>query len=240
VAPSGGVERLGGHFRTEPASPLPEVAVADAGSTGPDPYVGVRPVFDLDAATGSVLVRRALRGNQDLAAVRVVFDPDRVTATLTGQVAEPALRRAADRRLAALWFLAAVEDRIETPAVVPGQLARLGAVAGSARRFTPLGRWFYAVPVQVHWIDPLPVSGSEWWVNVFLPGGPHFAHRLVETPPGRSGRLTVMVDRSAMNAAGLAADAPVSVALSLGAEAAAPTDPRIVSNVATLRWRLPR
>jgi hypothetical protein len=30
------------------------------------------------------------------------------------------------------------------------------------------------------------------------------------------------------------------VALSLGAEATAPTDPRIVSNVAPLRWRLPR
>ncbi len=36
--PSEGFVRLGGHFRTEPAAPLPEVAVEDAATTGPDPY----------------------------------------------------------------------------------------------------------------------------------------------------------------------------------------------------------
>jgi len=34
---------MGGHFRTEPASPMPEVKVEKADEVGPDPFVGVRP-----------------------------------------------------------------------------------------------------------------------------------------------------------------------------------------------------
>src|SRR5262249_22231987 len=105
--PAGGTVRLGGHFRTEPTAPRPEVAVADADARGPDPYVGLRPAFDLDATQGAELARQALRGTRELAALAVAFDPDRATARLTGHVADPATRRAADRRLAGLWFLAA-------------------------------------------------------------------------------------------------------------------------------------
>ena len=57
-APGAGFVRLGGHFRTEPATPLAEVAVEDAATTGPDAYVGVRPAFDLDGETGAELVRK--------------------------------------------------------------------------------------------------------------------------------------------------------------------------------------
>ena len=42
-----------------------------------------------------------------------------------------------------------------------------------------------------------------------------------------------------MTAAGQPVDAPVSVTLSLGAEAPTPTDPHVVSNVAPLRWSVP-
>jgi hypothetical protein len=239
TTPSGGFVRLGGHFRTEPAVPLPEVAVQDAETTGPDPYVGVRPAFDLTAETGAALVRQALRGNELLADVKVAFDPDRATATLSGTLTEPALRRAADRRLEPLWFLAAVENRIVTPTVAAGQLALLGEVAGPPRRITPLGRRFYEVPVAVRWGDPLPVQGSDWYMNVYTPGGGHFAHKLVEGAPNNRGRVTVLVDPAKMAAAGLAADAPVSIALSLGAEAPSPADHQVVSNVAPLRWSLP-
>ena len=235
----GGFVRMGGHFRTEPKSPLPDEAVAKDDSTGPDPYAGVRPALDLDAAKGAELVRRALRGNKDLDAVQVVFDPDRATATLSGTLAEPSARRMADRRLESLWFLAAVENRIETPTLAPGQLAQLGAASGPARRITPLGRWYYEVPIQVRWGDPQPVSGTDWYVNVYLPGGAHFGHRMVPAEPNRAGKIHVLIDQARMRAAGLAVDAPVTVALSLGAEAPNLGDPRIVSNPATLQWHLP-
>jgi hypothetical protein len=239
TTPSGGFVRLGGHFRTEPASPLPEVAVEGEDATGPDPYVGIRPAFDLTAETGAELIRRALRGNALLADVSVTFDPDRATATLTGTLPEPSLRRAADRRLELIWFLAAVENQIVTPTPAPGQLATLGSPAGPVRRITPLGRWVYEIPVSVRWADPLPVSGSEWWVNIYPAGGAHFAHRLVEIASNDTRKVTVAIERARMTAAGLPVDAPVSIALSLGAEAPTPTDPHVVSNVVPLRWSVP-
>ena len=121
--PGGGFVRMGGHFRTEPKSPPPEDEVAQDDTTGPDPYVGVRPVLDLDAEKGAEVVRRALHGNKALEAVEVSFDPDRATATLTGTLPEPFLRRSADQRLQGLWFLAAVENQIKTPTAAPWQLA---------------------------------------------------------------------------------------------------------------------
>jgi len=242
-APGAGFVRLGGHFRTEPATPLAEVAVEDAATTGPDPYVGVRPAFELDAEAGAELVRKALRGNGLLAEVAVVYDPDRATATLTGTLPDPALRRAADRRLEPLWFLAAVENAIETPQQAAGQLATLGPIAGPVRRITPLGRWIYVVPVSVRWGDPLPVRGSQWYVNVYPHGDSsgkgHYAYKLVEIEPDSTGRMDVLIERGKLIAAGVPADAPVSVALSLGAAAPTPTDPRIVSNVALVRWSAP-
>ncbi|SIO64727.1 hypothetical protein SAMN05444166_7383 [Singulisphaera sp. GP187] len=233
-----GFARLGGHFRTEPAEADAKVEVTTPDSTGPDPYVGVRPVFELDARAGSELARKALAGDPRLAKLQPQFDPDRATVTLLGTLTESSWRAEADRRLASLWFVAAVENRVETPTFAKGQLARLGGLAGPVRRITPLGRWFYEVPLEVRWSDPLPVTGSEWWVNVYLPGGGHLSHRLASTEPDRSRRLTVLIDRSRMAAAGLAADAPVSVALSLAGDAANPADPRVVSNVVPVRWQL--
>jgi hypothetical protein len=243
TAPGAGFVRMGGHFRTEPAAPLAEVAVEDPATTGPDPYVGLRPAFDLDAETGAELVRKALRGNKLLANVSVAFDPERATAKLSGSLPDAALRRAADRRLEPLWFLAAVENAIETPTQAAGQLATLGPIVGPVRRITPLGRWIYVVPISVRWGDPLPVRGSQWYVNVYphcdTSGAGHYAYKLVEIEPNASGRLDVLVERSKLIAAGVPPDAPVSVALSLGAPAPTPTDPQIVSNVTLLRWSAP-
>jgi hypothetical protein len=218
---------------------LPELAVARGNTTGENPYVGLRPAFSLDARAGSERLSRVLRTDPRLAGVQAAFDPDRATATLTGTLPESTLRRLADRLLGPLWFVAAVENRIVTPALAPNQLARLGEVVGPVRRITPLGHWLYEVPITVRWSNPLPVDGSQWWVNVYLPGGSSFGHRLVEPKPGGSERLIVLIDQSAMAAAGLPANAPVSVALSLGDKAANPADPHVVSNVAPIRWRLP-
>lgn len=239
VAPSGGFLQMGGNFRTEPVSPLPEVAVAKGDSTGPNVYVGVRPAFLLDARAGAEIVRNALRADPSLNGVQVEFDPNRATATLTGKLPESTLRRLAETRLEPLWFLAAVENRIETPVYESDQIARLVNVVGTVRRIAPLGRWIYEVPIQVRWINPLPVVGSEWWVNVYLPGGGSFSHRLLEAKPGTSQRLIVLIDRAKMAAAGLPVNAPVAVALSLGGQAPSPVDPHVVSNLVTLNWRLP-
>jgi hypothetical protein len=238
----GGFVRLGGHFRTEPMTPLPEISVDNADSVGPDPYVGVRPVVELSAEKGAELIREALRSNALLANVSVAYDPDRATATLTGTVPNPALRRAADHRLEPLWFLAAVENQLETPSLAPGQLATIGAPIAPARRITPLGRWVYVVPVAVQWGDPLPVRGSEWWVNVYPHGehngGGHYAYKLVEIEPNDTGRFDLLIDRGKMIAAGVPVDSPVAVALSLGAPAPNSTDPQVVSNVAEVRWSM--
>jgi hypothetical protein len=243
TAAGAGFVRLGGHFRTEPMTPLAEVAVEDAATTGPDPYVGVRPAFELDGETGAELIHKALRGNALLADVKVAYDPDRATATLTGTLPDPALRRAADRRLEPLWFLAAVENAIETPQQAAGQLATLGAVAGPVRRITPLGRWIYVVPLAVRWGDPLPARGSEWYVNVYPHGASsgqgHYAYKLAEIEPNSSGRLDLLIERGKLIAAGVPPDSPVAVALSLGAAAPTPADSRIVSNVAQVRWSAP-
>jgi hypothetical protein len=239
TAPSGGFVRLGGHFRTEPESPLPEIPVAKDDTTGPDPYVGVRPAFALTESSGAELVRRALGGDPQLAKLEVSFDPDRALATIRGSLPESRLRRLVDERVAELWFLSALDNAIETPTFAPGQLARLGGVAGPVQRITPLGRWMYEVPLEVRWASPLPVSGSEWWVNIYLPGGGHLSHRMLEVEPDRAKRLLVLVERDRMAAAGLKVDAPISVALSLGGEAASPSDPRVVSNVVAVKWRVP-
>jgi hypothetical protein len=239
----GGFIRLGGHFRTEPMTPLPEPAVENAESVGPDPYVGVRPVVELSAEKGAELIRQALRGNALLSGVSVAYDPDRATATLTGTVPSSALRRAADQRLEPLWFLAAVENQIETPTLAAGQLATIGGPIAPARRITPLGRWIYVVPVAVQWGDPLPVRGSEWWVNVYPNGAQngcgHYAYKLVEIEPNNTGRFDLLIERGKMIAAGLPVDSPVVVALSLGTPAPSPTDPQVVSNVAVVRWSTP-
>jgi len=233
--PSGGFGRMGGHFRTEPASPLPGVKVDNPEELGPDPFVGVRPALDLSPEAGAAIARRRLAGDPRLAGVVPTFDPDRAAITLTGTVAEASARRSADKLLEPLWFVATVENRLETPGLGAGQLASLGAPAGPPRRVASLGRKFLEVPLSVRWLDPLPAAGSDWFVNIYLPGGGHLAHKLAEVDPGRSARVLVVVDRDRLAAAGLGDDAPMTVALSLGAPAEAPADPRVVSNQAPLR-----
>jgi hypothetical protein len=240
---AGGFVRMGGHFRTEPVTPLPEVAVENAESPGPDPYVGVRPAVAMSAEKGAEMVRETLKGNGLLANVTAAYDPDRGTATLTGTAPSPALRRAADRRLEPLWFLAAVENQIETPALPAGQLAVVGSPVAPTRRITPLGRWIYVVPVAVQWGDPLPVRGSEWYVNVYPHGAKdgcgHYAYKLVEIEPNDTGRFDLLIERGKMVAAGVPVDSDVAVALSLGNPAPNPTDPQVVSNVAVVHWSGP-
>jgi hypothetical protein len=231
--PSGSFLRLGGHFRTEPV-PWREMTRGNLTTIGLDPFVGFRPAFDLTAEGGAATLRKALAGDPRLAGVSVAFDPERATATLSGTVPEPGERRRADAKVAAFWWVAAVEDRIETPRFADGQLARLGEVAGPARERAPLGRVHYEVPVAVKWGERLAVAGSEYWVNVYTPGG-HEAHRMIEGGPDESGRVVVMIERARLTGG----DPAVSVALSLGAPAPRPDDPKVVSNLAALRWKAP-
>lgn len=228
VGPSGEWIAMGGNFRTEPEDD--SEAVRDV------PYVSLRPTFTLDREAGGELIRNAMRGSPALGGVRGEFDPDRATATLSGTATGPEARREAGERLRRLWFLAAVVDRIEAPAIATGQLARLIGVEGPGRREAPAGRTSYRVPVGVRFADPLPVQGSDWWVNVYAGEGRHFAHRMIEARPGGSRTLTVAIDAATMRGFGLQVDAPVSAALSLGGPAASPDDARIVSNVAPIRW----
>jgi len=233
--PTGGFARMGGNFRTEPAAPLPSVAVAKDDDLGPDPFVGVRPAFTLSAQAGADLAARRLATDPRLAGVKLAYDPDRATLALSGPVADPAARKAADRLLEGLPFVASVENRLETPSVAPGQLASLGGPVAPARKVASLGKTFLEVPIAARWFDPLPVEGSDWWVNVYLPGGGHVAHRLAEGGPGRADKVLVAIDRDRMAAAGLADDAPFTVALSLGGPAPTPGDARVISNVTAVR-----
>ena len=233
-----GFVRLGGHFRTEPDEASNETDVKDAKSVGPDPYVGVRPFAEVVPNAVLLKARAILAANPRLREVSIDFDPARLTLVLTGRVELPKDRRAADNALGPLWIVAAVDDRIETPSFPKGRLARIGRVVGPPRRITPLGRGFDELPVSVTWADALPVEGSEWWVNVFLPGGTHYAHRLPEDEPNRAGRITVLIDLGKLKAAGLPEDSPVTVALSLGNGATRLDDPRVVSDAVEISTRI--
>lgn len=222
--PDGGFVRMGGHFRTEPASPLPDVKVEKAEEIGPDAYVGFRPAFSIDAETGTRLASHAL-ANKAFAPIVVTYDPSRATVVLEGEVTDPSLRARADRRLRSLWFVAAVEDQVRSPSIAPGNLALLGMADAPARQLTPLARRVIEVPLAVRWADTLPVEGSEFFVNVYGPGGAHSSHALLESAPGASKTLRVLIDPPR---------GPVTAALSLGAPAPSPTDPRIVSNLVPL------
>ncbi|MEO6809216.1 MAG: SUMF1/EgtB/PvdO family nonheme iron enzyme, partial [Isosphaeraceae bacterium] len=212
-ADASGFVRLGGHFRTEPETPLPGVSADDPDSVGPDPYVGVRPVASLTAEQGEALALATLKDAPGLGDVKVAFDPGRATLTLTGNVAEASARREADRRLSTLWFLSAVDNRLDTPSLPPRGLAVLGPVIGSPRRITPLGKRLDEVSLAVRWANRLPVKGSEWWVNLYQPGG-YAAHRLASEKPDASGQILVVIDRSR-----LPMNIPTTAALSLGGPA---------------------
>lgn len=222
-----GHARAGGHFRTEPASPLAAVAVENAGAIGPDPYVGVRPAFSLDAAEGARLVRNALGKEPFWSGVDVTFDPLSATARVTGAAPNDAARRLADDRTHSLWWLAALENQLVVPEVPASRLATLGAVAGPIERTRPLGRVIDNVPISVSWVEELPVEGSTWYVNIDSPSGGHASYRLPRAGRDTS-KIVVPLDRSVFPSN----DGVVS--LSLGEPAVGPGDPRIVSNAAPL------
>ena len=222
--PEGGFARMGGHFRTEPASPLPDVKVDGPGEIGPDAYVGFRPAFSPDADEGARLARKAL-GGPAFAKITPTFDPARATVILEGDVPDPDVRRRADRLLRTLWFVAAVEDKVTSPTIAPGHLALLGEPTGPAKVLTPLARRVIELPLAVRWADALPVDGSELFVNIYGADGSHSSHALLESAPGASKTLRVLIDPPR---------GPVSAAISLGTPAPTMADARVVSNVVSL------
>ncbi len=230
-APEGGFARMGGDFRTEPAAPLPAVVVAKDDDLGPNAFVGVRPALDLTPPVVEALVRKRLAADPKLAPVRASFDPATSTVTLRGKLDEASTRREADRLLEGIWFLAAVDNQIETPRPFPGQLGSLSLSPEPAKVEAVLDRSFVDVPIAVRWFDPLPVIGSHWWVNIYLPGGEHLFHKLTETEAGRYSRAIVSVDRAKLMVDHLADATPFSVAISLGEPAPLSTDPHIVTNL---------
>lgn len=233
--PDGGFARMGGSFRTEPVSPPPDVTVAKDDEVGPDAFVGVRPALTLTAPAVEAIVRKQLAVDPRLADVRVSFDPARAAVTLTGRAADAPAAREAAERLRGLWFLAAVVNRVDFPRPFAGQLATLAPLNEAAKVEAVLDRSFVDVPVGVQWFEPLPVVGSHWWANIYLPGGEHLYHKLTETEAGRFPRTIVSVDRSRLKVDRLDDATPFSVALSLGQPAPTPTDPHVASNVVQIK-----
>ena len=235
--PAGGLARMGGHFRTEPVVPLPLLKVEKDDELGPDPFVGVRPVVELSAESATALIKMKLAGEPALQDATVSYDPDRAVAILTGTVADPSSRRSADDLLHGLWFVSAVENQLRTSAItVANQTAILGPVAATtpARRLTFLDRTFVEYAVPIRWLDPLPVLGSSWWVNIYLPGGFHQAHKLDVADPGQSSKVLVRVDREKLAALGLVDTVAGQVALSIGAPAPNLTDTQVATNAVSV------
>jgi hypothetical protein len=167
-----------------------------------------------------------LSGTPALSGVRVVVDPASMTAILSGAVPESSLRRRADRQLASLWWLSSVDNDLTTPTLPPGRLVRLGQPAGKSTHRTVLGRGFTTIPITVRWADQLPVSGSDWWVNVEGSTGGSWSYRLKPEDVGGRRPLSVVVDRSRIGPGG-----HVTVYLSLGS----PGPGRAVSEPVRLR-----
>jgi hypothetical protein len=226
---SGGFVRLGGHFRTEPAVPLPAPAVTDPTQLGDDPYVGLRPAFVLSNDEAAALLAKQLADDPALKDVKISFDAETSVATLNGTVPDAAARRQVDERLRGVWWLAAVENRLNTPIVSPSALATIGGQKGEAKTTAPLGHVMTAIPFGVTWSNPLPVTGSDWWVNIYGSDGRHEAHRLARARPGKSESFEAVVDRATFPTG------TVSIALSLGDEADTPTAPSVVSNLVTVQ-----
>jgi hypothetical protein len=227
--------RIGGHFRTEPAAAPVEVVVDGPTEIGPDAYVGIRPALAAPAAGVEALAMRLLKGRPGLERVTARFDVDRATITLGGTVADASMRRAADALLGRLWFVAALDDRIEAPAVGPRHLAALMPIVGPMTRRSGGGRSFYQVAVPVRWVDPLPVEGSDWYVNLNV-GGTASSHRLVESRPGTRG-VTLLLDRQSLASTPSGNTVDIAAWLSLGAPAAGPDEPTVVSNRIIVRPR---
>jgi hypothetical protein len=235
--PKGGFVRLGGHFRTEPESPLPEVAAEAPDLLGPDPYVGVRPALDLDELSGSTLINAKLRSVEGLEDTTAAFDPDTGVVTLTGIADDLAMKREASRLLSEFWFVSGVSDRLTTPTTGSNFLVELGPQVGQPRRVRQAGRVYDVYQVKSLWAGRLPVSGSTYYVNVYLPGGQHYAHRPVEREAGGP-TLDVLIDHSRMPAGGLPDVIDLNVGVSLGLPAREPTDTNLVSNLYSVRVRI--
>ncbi len=226
--------RLGGNFRTEPASPLPDEEVNSEDQVGSDPYVGVRAAFALDEAEVGQMLTKHVASEPGLEAVNVAFNPDTGLATLSGEVADPNLRRSASRKLAGHWFVHGVRDELTMPSMLGASLAQLGPAVGAAQRIYRLGHTLDVYKLKVKWAGQLPVEGSKWYVNVYLPGGEHYAHPLAERRPGGP-TIDVVFDHSELTAGGLEGDIDIDVGLSLGVPAPLPSDRNLVSNLFGLR-----
>lgn len=218
--------RMGGNFRTEPP---PEAIEAEGDSPGPDLFVGVRPVFTLTTEQATELARRQIAGDPRCRGIQVAVDVGRLTATLRGEVDESAWRRIADRQLAVLWWLAAVENQVATPRMDPAHLVRLGSPVGRATSRRELGRELLTIPLAARWVERLPVIGSEWYANVLGPGGV-WSYRIEPRDVGGRKPLPIVVDRTRFPAG-----TAVSVFLSLGRAAATPAAPEVVSEPRTIR-----
>ncbi len=238
--------RLGGHFRTDPKGAGFLAEVFEMTVKGEDElgqaddsgrlFVGLRPVLELDDASGRAAMIDAFAESKELGEIVVDFDARTAVAKLTGTAPDNRARRLADKKLRALWFIAAVDNQVQTPPAETMKLAILGDVTGPATRKVVLGRWTDFVKVATRWADELPVTGSTWYTNVFLPNGSVISHVLPEFKQGPEGRATIVVPVTDPRGAGVAEGGPVQLALSLGAPATSMSDPRIVSNVQTIRW----
>ena len=250
--PSGGPPWLmGGTFRTDrdKANFRPEdlevrMRAADAYDAETNPFAGIRPVVEISPEQGSAAARELLAGSDAFKDVAVVFDPESATATLSGTVENAFDHEQAGNLLRPLWFLAAIRDRLSVrkPPLTFDRVASLGE-QGDSKGVTlsyVIDDRVYRVPVSVSWAEKLPVEGSTLWLGVYRPEGSLIsASRVNPVEIGRSSVLKVEIDGAKMRASGLAVDAPVGIALSLGKSAAISTnDPGMVSEVVPLRWRL--
>jgi hypothetical protein len=236
TTPEGGFVRMGGNFRTEPASPLPEVPVQNDEDLGPDPYVGVRPAFDLDEASVAASLKNILMPEPALVHVDVAFNPETGVATLSGPVPDAEARRLAASRMATPWFVSAVSDELTLPSLGGDLLVEIGPAAGKPRRTYPLGRVHDIYTFKARWAGRLPVAGSTWYVNVYSPGGQQYAHVLPARDVGRD-TIEVVIDHSRLEEFGLPGDLALDIGISLGVPARLPTDPSVVSNLGALTIR---
>ncbi len=215
--PSGGFARMGGHFRTEPASPLPGVKVEKPDELGPDPFVGVRPAFDLSGDSATALIKKRLAADPRLGGVGISFDPARAAVTLTGPVADsssrpigrPAPRRALVRR-----------ERREPTRGVGAQ----GEPTGHPRAAGRPGQAGRSPRPDVRRGPPVgPMAGPPPGARVGLVAQ-HLTCPAAATRPSSSTRpspvgcrrVVVHVDRQKLASLGLADTSPFQVALSLG------------------------
>ncbi len=222
--------RLGGNFRTEPVSPLPEEELNSEDQVGSDAYVGVRAAFALDQAEAGQMLTKHVASEPGLEDVAVSFNPDTGLATLSGDVPDLNLRRTASRKLVGHWFVHGVRDEMNVPSLLGSSLAQLGPVVGTSERVYRLGHKLDIYKLNVKWLGQLPVEGSKWYVNIYMPGGEHYSHPLAERRPGGP-TMDVVFDHSELTAGGLEGDVEIDVGLSLGEPAPLPTDRNLVSNL---------